>query len=568
MRFSIAAKFVTLIASGAFGLTGLLSTLGDDLKADRPAAGGADAVRRLSVESVTPVSGSAYPAGTKRITYTSAFDGAADWALFLPSDPHRNTVVYLHGSFAEADQIFTRKDIRDFWLTRIREGGHGLLSVNLRGTSYMSPAATADLTDLLAYCKDNLGCERFVLLGGSGGASSAMAYAVLHPEKVHGVMAMGMCDILQRLDFARKSNNQVLQKLAATVFAAYGGSPEEKPELYQARSVLAHIDRLTMPVILTMGEADALIPVAETRKIAAAMKGKSNFVYHEIPKGSHDSALWVDIDLETFQVRKSSASPEGLDQPLSARYPGDVGLTGDRAVLLFEDFESGELSKARWSFAVPKAGIATAPQPVHGGQRSLHIPYDLPEGPPAHRDCNRMVMANLTEKQLDHFFVRGYVNLASTPTPTAQRKLFYIFSHPRGEGQWDVIVSAWCKDTVTGDVPKLCILSNFFPYSDLRMPAWNLAPVPYDTWHCLEVEVKLNTPPDRKDGWVRLWLDDKLIFEKTGVALRKDGRPLGEVGIGYQIDRNGDTRARHEDRYWDDLVIATNRIGAKVSHSK
>ena len=171
----------------------------------------------------------------------------------------------------------------------------------------MSPAATADLTDLLRYCQDELGCQRFVLLGGSGGASSAMAYAVLHPEKIHGVIAMGMCDILARLDFARQSDNPVLQKLATTVFAAYGGTPEEKPELYQARSVLAHTDRLTMPVILTMGENDQLIPVAETRKIAAAMKGKSNFVYHEIPQGGHDSALWVDIDLETLQIRKAKS---------------------------------------------------------------------------------------------------------------------------------------------------------------------------------------------------------------------------------------------------------------------
>jgi len=263
-----------------------------------------------------------------------------------------------------------------------------------------------------------------------------------------------------------------------------------------------------------------------------------------------------------------AAAADKDDQPLSARYPDDVGLRGDPAVFLFDDFESGEISKAKWSFAVPKANIATAPQPVHGGQRSLHIPYDLPEGPPAHRDCNRMVMASLAGKRLEHFFVRGYVYLASTPTPTAQRKLFYLFSQPRGEGQWDVIVSAWCKDTIPGDVPQLCILSNFYPYSDLRLPAWNLAPVPYDAWHCLEVEVKLNTPPDRKDGWVRLWLNDKLIFEKRAVALRKDDRWLGEVGIGYQIDRNGDTHVRHEERYWDDLVIATKRIGAKFPRAK
>jgi pimeloyl-ACP methyl ester carboxylesterase len=249
--------------------------------------------------------GNDYPPGTLRITYAGSFDGTEDWALFLPGDPARNTVVYLHGSFSGGDQIFTRRDIRDFWLTRVMAGRHPLLSVNMRGTSYMSPAATADLTELLEYARREFACRNYVLLGGSGGASSAMAYAVLHPEQLHGVVAMGMCDILSRLDFARKSAIPVLQQLAETAFSAYGGTPEEKPELYEARSVLRHADRLTMPVVLTMGEADALIPVVETRKIASAMQGKPGFTYHEIPGGNHDSALWVEVDLQAVQLLRS-----------------------------------------------------------------------------------------------------------------------------------------------------------------------------------------------------------------------------------------------------------------------
>lgn len=262
----------------------------------------------MIVRSLDPVVEAAYPPGTVRISFASDLDGAHDWALFLPGDTRRNTIVYLHGSFSEADQIFTRRDVRDFWLSRIMAGRHPLLSVNMRGTSYMSPPATADMTDLLRYAHDELGCRNFVLLGGSGGASSAMAYAVLHPENVHGVIAMGMCDILARLDFARNSTHPGLQELARCVFAAYGGPPEQRAELYEARSVLRHADKLTMPVVLTMGENDALIPVKETRKIAAIMRGRKNFVYHEVPGGDHDSALWVDIDLDTLQVRDEARS--------------------------------------------------------------------------------------------------------------------------------------------------------------------------------------------------------------------------------------------------------------------
>ncbi len=113
-----------------------------------------------------------------------------------------------------------------------------------------------------------------------------------------------MCDILARLEFARQSANPVLQELARCAFSAYGGTPEERPELYQARSVLAHTDRLTMPVILSLGECDTLIPVVETRRIADAMRNRRNFTYIEISGGNHDSALWTDVDLEKVQVRE------------------------------------------------------------------------------------------------------------------------------------------------------------------------------------------------------------------------------------------------------------------------
>ena len=255
------------------------------------------------VVSRTPMTDTnVFPLGTVKITYRSAADGQEDWALFCPGDCAKNAVVYLHGSFSSGDQLFTRKDIRAFWMSRILDGRHPLLSVNMRGTSYMSPAATRDFTDLLDDCRREYQLRKVVLLGGSGGASSAMAYACVHPERVDGVIAMGMCDIVARLDFARKSSLPVLKKLAETVFAAYGGTPEELPAVYRARSVLEQADKLNMPIVLTLGEKDALIPAVETRKLVAALKDKPRFQYREIPGGNHDSALWVDIDLNTLQL--------------------------------------------------------------------------------------------------------------------------------------------------------------------------------------------------------------------------------------------------------------------------
>ena len=230
-----------------------------------------------------------------------------------------------------------------------------------------------------------------------------------------------------------------------------------------------------------------------------------------------------------------------------------------RDIILQDDFESGNLSK--WTFAVKQAKVIKDPTGKRGG-KVLHIPYHLPAEGPAHRDCNRMISAELKDLKLTHFFVRGSFYLASTPSPTGARKLLYIFSHPRGkDGQWDLIVSV-STDIKKQQTPQLTVLSNYWPWSDLRKPAWSVAPVPYDEWHSLEVEVDLNTP-GKKDGALKVWLNGKLVHEKANISWRKNDRPLGTIGIGYQIDRHGDTKARHEDRYWDDIVISRKRIGTR-----
>lgn len=65
---------------------------------------------------------------------------------------------------------------------------------------------------------------------------------------------------------ARQSDLPVLQDLAEAIIKAYGGTPEEVPQVYEAHSVITHVDRLTMPFLLVSGECDALIPVEHVRK--------------------------------------------------------------------------------------------------------------------------------------------------------------------------------------------------------------------------------------------------------------------------------------------------------------
>jgi dienelactone hydrolase len=83
----------------------------------------------------------------------------------------------------------------------------------------------------------------------------------------------------------------VIPEIYQAIVMAYGGTPQEQPERYAAHSALLHSDRLTMPIAISHGDNDAIIPVEESRRLAAAMEAKPNFTYIEHPDGHHDTPL-------------------------------------------------------------------------------------------------------------------------------------------------------------------------------------------------------------------------------------------------------------------------------------
>ncbi len=77
-------------------------------------------------------------------------------------------------------------------------------------------------------------------------------------------------------------------------------------------------------------------------------------------------------------------------------------------------------------------------------------------------------------------------------------------------------------------------------------------------WVCFEMEVKLNTP-GQTDGLYRIWADSELIVERLDVDLR-GSRTYGinEVMLDCYWNKGS---PRTQSRYYDEFVIATDRIG-------
>ena len=252
-------------------------------------------MRITKVQKITTAEIASAPEGWVRYDYGSDADNHADWALLcLPSGSKPLWLVMIHGHGSHGDQLYTRPDLKKVWLPHFLKLGVGLLSPNLRDNAWMGPAAAHDLHELLAFVRGECGARQFILASGSMGGTSNLIYAVLHPEDVAGVVALcPATDLASYHAWCRERNTGVIKEIADAIERSYGGPPAGQPKTYEAHSALKNAASLTMPVYIAHGSADATIPVSQSRLLAAAMAGKKDFTYVEMPNGHHDSPLPV-----------------------------------------------------------------------------------------------------------------------------------------------------------------------------------------------------------------------------------------------------------------------------------
>lgn len=234
------------------------------------------------------------PENAYRLEYSSSIDGLRDWAIVCPG---RNDVciVKLHGHGSHGDQLFTRKDIKDFWLGTFLKTNSAILSPNLRDNAWMSPAAVDDLSHLLEYMRSEHNIRKFILCSGSMGATGNLIYSTRRPQDVHACIALGAAtDLSTFYDWCMQQPVETTaNELGRAIAESYGCKPQENPKLFDSHSTLKNCSKLTMPVFFAHGESDRLIPVGQARQLSAAMQDMKNFRYMEIADGNHDSPCFL-----------------------------------------------------------------------------------------------------------------------------------------------------------------------------------------------------------------------------------------------------------------------------------
>jgi hypothetical protein len=81
-----------------------------------------------------------------------------------------------------------------------------------------------------------------------------------------------------------------------------------------------------------------------------------------------------------------------------------------------------------------------------------------------------------------------------------------------------------------------------------------------DRWQCVEVHMKLNTP-GQSDGVFEYWVDGSLDAQRTGLNWRGSYTGYGINHFALENWWNGGLAPTTEYRYFDDLMISTQRIG-------
>ncbi|MBK8095316.1 MAG: right-handed parallel beta-helix repeat-containing protein [Verrucomicrobiaceae bacterium] len=167
----------------------------------------------------------------------------------------RTALIALHGHGSDRWQ-FIRDTRGECQGLRDVAAKHGLLFISpdyRAKTSWMGPAAEADVLQIITQLRQQQQIDRIFIAGGSMGGTSALIFTVLHPDLIAGVCSLnGTANMIEYAGFK------------AAIDTSYGSAEQRR-----IRSAELHAQRLsTLPVALTTGGKDTIVPPASTLRLA------------------------------------------------------------------------------------------------------------------------------------------------------------------------------------------------------------------------------------------------------------------------------------------------------------
>ena len=273
---------------------------------------------------------------------------------------------------------------------------------------------------------------------------------------------------------------------------------------------------------------------------------------------------------------------------IAAKYPGDVGIGADPAVIFADDFESygsGAGLTAKWDSAYHAANIriATEAANVHGGSKALELTV-----PKQSSEVSNTALKTVSPGR-DVLFLRyysrydtGFDVLGSSHNGSTMSSNYCCPGVP-ADGYNKFLVSYEAgRETKAVANPGQLNLYIYHPdqrdiWGDHFYPTGVVYPFSYKPfdfgpdfvsrpdvtpqlgkWYCYELMVKTNTP-GKRDGRVALWLDGKLIADFLNLRLRDVSKlKIDRFSLDFHIKSN---TAGATKKWYDNVVAATSYIG-------
>jgi pimeloyl-ACP methyl ester carboxylesterase len=125
----------------------------------------------------------------------------------------------------------------------------------------MGPKAEADLLQILEELKRNFKIGKVILCGASMGGASVLTFAAMHPEPIDGVVSMN-----------GTANHLEYENFQDAIRESFGGTKARIPREYKKRSAEYWPERLTMPIAITAGGKDVVVPPESVRRLAEVLR--------------------------------------------------------------------------------------------------------------------------------------------------------------------------------------------------------------------------------------------------------------------------------------------------------
>lgn len=205
---------------------------------------------------------------TDDVTFTADCDGTTQrYVRMLPNgfkaEAKHHVLIALHGHGSDRWQFASGTTPTGVAARNAAaERGMILILPDYRAkTSWMGPEAEADLLQIIADVEEQYAVDKVFLCGGSMGASSALTFTAIHPERIDGVAAMN-----------GTANHLEYENFQDAIAASFGGTKPEIPAEYKKRSAEYWPERFTMPVGITASGKDTVVPPDSVLRLAGVLE--------------------------------------------------------------------------------------------------------------------------------------------------------------------------------------------------------------------------------------------------------------------------------------------------------